>query len=60
MTIGIAAAHLLPDFGPLSDSLWSDGIDRFTWFAVLLEITGSAVLGVVGWKAWKANNFAMS
>ena len=57
-TIGIAVAHLAPDFGPLSDSLWVDGIDAFTWFAVILEILGTIVLTVGGWRAWRAVDFA--
>jgi hypothetical protein len=58
VTIGIAVAHLLPDFGPVSDSLWADGIDRLTWFAVILEILGTAVLTAGGWLAWRAVDYA--
>ncbi len=57
-TIGIAVAHLLPDFGPLSDSLWVDGIDTFTWFAVILELLGTVVLTVGGWLAWRGHDYA--
>lgn len=52
-TLGIAMAHLLPDFGSFSDSLWNDGIDWFTWTAVIIEITGSTVLAIVGLQAWR-------
>ncbi|NNE72181.1 MAG: hypothetical protein HKN26_00790 [Acidimicrobiales bacterium] len=52
-TLGIAMAHLLPDFGSFSDSLWNDGIDWFTWTAVIIEISGSTVLTIVGVKAWR-------
>jgi hypothetical protein len=58
VTIGIAVAHLAPDFGVVSDSLWADGIDAFTWFAVVLEITGSAVLAITGWLAWRETDYA--
>lgn len=56
-TIGIAIAHLLPDFGPVSDSLWVEGIDAFTWFAVILEILGTILLTIGGWLAWRAVDF---
>lgn len=57
-TIGIAVAHLLPDFGPVSDSLWTEGIDAFTWFAVILEVLGTIVLTAGGWLAWRAVDYA--
>ncbi len=57
-TIGIAVAHLAPDFGPVSDSLWEPGIDAFTWFAVILEILGTVVLTIGGWLAWRAVDYA--
>ncbi len=57
-TVGIALAHLLPDFGPVSDSLWADGIDAFTWFAVILEILGTVVLTAGGWMAWREVDYA--
>lgn len=57
-TVGIAAAHLLPDVGPVSDSLWADGIDAFTWFAVILEIVGTVVLTAGGWLAWREVDYA--
>lgn len=59
VTLGIAVAHLAPDFGFVSDSLWVEGIDAFTWFAVGLEIIGSATLAIVGWLEWKSVDYAM-
>ena len=58
VTIGIAFAHLGPDLGTFSDSLWADGIDAFTWLAVILELLGSTVLAVGGWLAWRATDYA--
>lgn len=57
-TIGIALAHILPDFGPVGDSLWTEGIGGFTWFAVILEILGSVVLTAGGWLAWRSVDYA--
>ncbi len=57
-TVGIAAVHLLPDFGPVSDSLWVDGIDAFTWLAVIVEILGTIVLTIGGALAWRATDYA--
>lgn len=58
VTVGIGFAHLGPDLGPFSDSLWSAGIDTFTWVAVILELLGSIALAVGGWLAWRATDFA--
>lgn len=46
---GVAASHLLPDWGPLSDSLSDGDVDALTWIAVFAEIlTGAAVAAVAG------------
>lgn len=44
---GVSAAHLLPDWGPLSDSLPDGGVDALTWIAVLAEIGTAAILSLV-------------
>jgi hypothetical protein len=48
VAVGVSATHLLPDWGPLSDSLPSGTVDGFTWVAVLAEVVGAAALGVTG------------
>jgi hypothetical protein len=48
IALGVSATHLLPDWGPLSDSLPSGTVDGVTWVAVLAEVVGAAVLGVTG------------
>jgi hypothetical protein len=44
---GVAASHLAPHWSALSDSYPEIGADAISWIAVLLEIAGALVLGVV-------------
>jgi hypothetical protein len=44
---GVAAVHLLPPWGPFSDSL-HHGVDIVSWVAVLAEIGGALAFGVAG------------
>ena len=46
--LGVAAVHLLPAWGVLSDSLRDGGVDAVSWVAVLAEIAGAAAFGVAG------------
>ncbi len=46
--IGVSAAHLLPDWGPLSEELAAADVDALTWLAVGSEIVGGAVLALAG------------
>lgn len=48
MAIGVAASHLVPNWGPISDSLTSDHADAFSWIAVSGEIGGALLLGLAG------------
>ena len=48
IAIGVAATHLLPEWGSLSDPLPSGGVDAGTWIAVLAEVAGAVVLGLAG------------
>ncbi|HEX7131403.1 MAG TPA: hypothetical protein VF228_02455 [Iamia sp.] len=48
IALGVSATHLLPDWGPLSDSLPSGTVDGLTWVAVIAEVAGAVVLGVTG------------
>ncbi len=45
--IGVTAAHLLPEWSPLSDPLVDADVGPLTWFAVSTEIAGGLVLGAV-------------
>ncbi len=47
IAVGVGAAHLLPDWGPLSDSLPDGDVDALTWIAVFAEITAAALLAAV-------------
>ena len=46
--LGVAAVHLLPNWGAFSDSLPDGGVDALSWVAVLAEIVGAVVFGAVG------------
>lgn len=49
--IGIAAVHLLPDWGSFSDAFpgaGETGVTGFSWFAAILEVTGAAVFAAAG------------
>jgi len=48
MAIGVSMVHLLPPWGPLSDSLAAASADLFTWLAVLSEVAGALVFGWAG------------
>jgi hypothetical protein len=47
----VSAAHLLPHWSSLSDSLPDGNVDGFTWVAVLIEIVGALALGIAGVNA---------
>jgi hypothetical protein len=47
--LGVAAVHLFPKWGPLSDPLTGGGLDAGTWAAVSAEIVGAAILAVTAW-----------
>ena len=46
--LGIAAVHLLPDFGVFSDSFSTFAVGPLTLVAVLLEIGGALSMGIAG------------
>lgn len=60
LAFGVTAVHLLPDWGALSDSLPSGDVDPWTWLAVLSEIVGAALLGVVGLRQFRANDYQLA
>lgn len=56
--IGVSAAHLLPDWGPLSEELAAADVDALTWVAVMSEIGAGALLAAVGFGIVRGNGFA--
>ena len=60
MAVGVSAVHLLPDWGPLSDSLPDGSVDIWTWLAVFAEIGGAALVGVVALGVLRRNDYAFS
>lgn len=57
VVVGVSSAHLLPDWGPLSDSLPEGDVDVLTWLAVFSEIVAGAWFGWAGLQALRATNF---
>lgn len=58
IAVGVSAVHVLPDWGPLSDSLPDGDVDALTWIAVFAEISGAALLGFVGLRIMRDNAYA--
>jgi hypothetical protein len=54
--LGVAAVHLLPSWGALSDSFIDSapGVTAFSWLVVLLEIVGALAMGFVGFTMVRA------
>ena len=59
IALGVSATHLLPDWGPLSDSLPSGTVDGLTWVAVLAEVTGAAALGATGLRIVRRQGYLL-
>lgn len=59
VAIGVSAAHLVPDWGPLSDSLVDGDVDTWTWLAVLAEIAAGAWFGAVALRVLRNNRWAL-
>ena len=51
--VGIAAAHLAPPWGVLSDSYLVLRPDLFAWVVVLVEIAAALLLGMVGMAGFR-------
>jgi hypothetical protein len=60
IVFGVAASHLLPEWGPLSDPLPGGDVDAATWIAVLAEITGAGLVGVVALRILRRNDYAFA
>ena len=60
LALGVSAVHLLPSWGWLSDSLPDGDVDALTWIAVLAEIGGAALVGVIGLQILRRNQFAFA
>jgi hypothetical protein len=50
VAIGVAAVHLLPPWGALSESFLDggNGINAMSWIVVVIEIAGAIAMGVAG------------
>jgi hypothetical protein len=56
--IGVSAAHLLPHWSSLSDSLPDGNVDALSWAAVLVEIAGAIAFGAAGLYALRRESHA--
>lgn len=59
IALGVMSSHLLPDWGPISDSLPQGDVDAFTWIAVFSEILAALWMGWVGLGILRRNNFEL-
>jgi hypothetical protein len=53
ITVGVSAAHLLPEWGQLSDPYSELSLSAFSWVVVLLEIAMGFLLGLAGFRAMR-------
>ena len=53
ITVGVSAAHLLPEWGQLSDPYSELSLSAFSWVVVLLEIAMGFLLGLAGLRAMR-------
>ena len=60
IAVGVSAVHLLPSWGEFSDSLPDGDVDALTYVAVLSEIAGAVLVGVVGLRILRRNQFAFT
>lgn len=58
MFVGLGAVHLLPDWGPFSDSLLGSDVDLTTWVIALFQLSTAGVFGVVGSLAVRDSGIA--
>lgn len=50
-TVGFAAVHLLPDWGPFSQPYGDIPVDALSWAAMIVPLLGAALAGIVGVQA---------
>lgn len=55
---GVAASHLVPRWGPLSNPLAGSGVGALTWVAVLAEIAGALALAAAGLAIERRHGYA--
>ena len=48
IALGVSASHLAPEWSAFSDSLPQGDVDALTWIAVMSEVLGAVLMGVVG------------
>lgn len=49
--VAVTASHLLPHWSAFSDAFPGSNVDGLSWFAVIFEIAGAAVLAAAGLNA---------
>ena len=53
ITVGVSAAHLLPEWGQLSDPYSELSLSTYSWVVVVLEIAMGFLLGLAGVRAMR-------
>ena len=53
IAVGVSAAHLLPEWGQLSDPYSELSLSAYSWIVVLLEIGTGFLLGLAGLRAMR-------
>jgi hypothetical protein len=53
IAVGVSAAHLLPEWGQLSDPYSELSLGAYSWIVVLLEIGTGFLLGLAGLRAMR-------
>ena len=53
IAVGVSAAHLLPEWGQLSDPYSELSLGAYSWAVVLLEIGTGLLLGLAGLRAMR-------
>lgn len=59
IALGVMSSHLLPDWGPISESLPQSDVGAFTWIAVFSEILAALWMGWIGLGILRRNNFQL-
>ena len=60
IVVGVAAAHLPPEWGPLSDPLITGDAGIVTFVAVASEIVAGALFGWVGWRILQHHEYDLA
>ena len=55
IALGVAAVHLLPGWGVLSDSFLDQSMSWMSWTVVAIEIAGALATGIIGLRLFRGS-----